>query len=117
MEEPYSTKLDWAKWYVFWADERMVPISHADSNYNHAKVGTLTFPPPCVTLALKVSYFIKDVFKTWMVSVVPQNEFLSKVPIPQENLITIDNWDVCSATANGYENRLKYVVAMFALFY
>lgn len=72
VEEPYSTKLDWAKWYVFWADERMVPISHADSNYNHAK-----------------------------------NEFLSKVPIPQENLIAIDDWDVCSAAANGYENRLK----------
>ncbi|KAG0582417.1 hypothetical protein KC19_3G058100 [Ceratodon purpureus] len=71
-EEPYSKKIDWAKWYVFWADERMVPISHADSNYNHAKA-----------------------------------EFLSKVPIPQENLITIDDWDVCSAAAHGYENRLK----------
>jgi hypothetical protein len=54
-----------------------------------------------------------EVFNTWMVL---QNEFLSKVPIPQENLITIDDWDVCSAAANGYENRLKYVIAMFALF-
>lgn len=40
VEEPYSKKIDWAKWYVFWADERMVPISHADSNYNTAKVGS-----------------------------------------------------------------------------
>ena len=44
-----------------------------------------------------------------MVSLVMQAEFLSKVPIPQENLITIDDWDVCSAAAHGYENRLKYV--------
>lgn len=41
---------------------------------------------------------------------VVQHEFLSKVPIPEENLITIDDWDVCSAAANGYENRLKYAV-------
>ena len=40
-----------------------------------------------------------------------QSEFLSKVPIPQENLITIDDWDVSSAAANGYESRLKYVNA------
>lgn len=75
VEEPYSKKIEWSKWYVFWVDERMVPISHADSNYNTAKA-----------------------------------EFLSKVPIPNENLITIDDWDVCSAAAHGYENRLKDLV-------
>lgn len=75
LEEPYTKNIDWSKWYVFWADERMVPISHADSNYNTAKA-----------------------------------EFLSKVPIPHENLITIDDWDVCSAAAQGYENRLKDLV-------
>jgi len=46
-----------------------------------------------------------------MAAPVMQAEFLSKVPIPHENLITIDDWDVCSAAAHGYENRLKYVVA------
>lgn len=39
-----------------------------------------------------------------------QHEFLSKVPIPDDNLVTIDDWDVCSAAANGYEARLKYVL-------
>jgi len=25
--------IDWSKWYVFFADERVVPLDHADSNY------------------------------------------------------------------------------------
>ncbi|XP_024363236.1 probable 6-phosphogluconolactonase 1 isoform X2 [Physcomitrium patens] len=75
VKEPHASKLNWSKWFVFWADERMVPISHADSNYNDAK-----------------------------------HEFLSKVPIPDDNLVTIDDWDVCSAAANGYEARLKEMV-------
>lgn len=36
-EAPYNKTVDWAKWYVFWADERAVAKNHADSNYKLTK--------------------------------------------------------------------------------
>lgn len=40
-EAPYNKTVDWARWYVFWADERVVAKSHADSNYKLARDGLL----------------------------------------------------------------------------
>ncbi|GFY98420.1 6-phosphogluconolactonase 1 [Actinidia rufa] len=36
-EAPYNKTVDWAKWYIFWADERVVAKSHSDSNYKLLK--------------------------------------------------------------------------------
>ncbi|XP_073024760.1 probable 6-phosphogluconolactonase 2 isoform X1 [Primulina eburnea] len=36
-EAPYNKTVDWGKWYIFWADERVVAKSHVDSNYKLAK--------------------------------------------------------------------------------
>ncbi|XP_050373105.1 probable 6-phosphogluconolactonase 1 [Argentina anserina] len=36
-EAPYNKTVDWAKWYIFWADERVVAKNHVDSNYKLAK--------------------------------------------------------------------------------
>ncbi|XP_024988791.1 probable 6-phosphogluconolactonase 1 [Cynara cardunculus var. scolymus] len=36
-EAPYSKTVDWSKWYIFWADERVVAKNHVDSNYKLAK--------------------------------------------------------------------------------
>ncbi|XP_057962523.1 probable 6-phosphogluconolactonase 2 [Malania oleifera] len=44
-EAPYNKTVDWAKWYIFWADERVVAKSHADSNYKHTKNGFLSKVP------------------------------------------------------------------------
>ncbi|KAL1220057.1 putative 6-phosphogluconolactonase 1 [Cardamine amara subsp. amara] len=41
-EPPYNKIVDWAKWYVFWADERVVAKSHDDSNYKLAKDNLLS---------------------------------------------------------------------------
>ena len=41
-EAPYNKTVDWAKWYIFWADERVVAKSHSDSNYKLAKDALLT---------------------------------------------------------------------------
>lgn len=41
-EAPYNKTVDWAKWYIFWADERAVAKNHADSNYKLAKDGLLS---------------------------------------------------------------------------
>ena len=41
-EAPYIKTVDWAKWYIFWADERVVAKNHADSNYKLAKDGLLS---------------------------------------------------------------------------
>ncbi|CAE5957393.1 unnamed protein product [Arabidopsis arenosa] len=42
IEPPYDKIVDWAKWYVFWADERVVAKSHDDSNYKLAKDNLLS---------------------------------------------------------------------------
>ncbi|KAI3452912.1 hypothetical protein Pfo_009575 [Paulownia fortunei] len=44
-EAPYNKTVDWAKWYIFWADERVVAKSHADSNYKLVKDGFLSKVP------------------------------------------------------------------------
>ncbi|KAL7260776.1 hypothetical protein ACSBR1_006442 [Camellia fascicularis] len=44
-EAPYNKTVDWAKWYIFWADERVVAKNHADSNYKVAKDGLLLKVP------------------------------------------------------------------------
>lgn len=36
-EAPYNKTVDWAKWYIFWVDERVVSKNHVDSNYKLAK--------------------------------------------------------------------------------
>lgn len=41
-ESPYLESVDWKKWYVFWADERVVPKDHVDSNYKLAYDGLLS---------------------------------------------------------------------------
>ncbi|KAJ4978921.1 hypothetical protein NE237_009701 [Protea cynaroides] len=44
-ETPYNNTVDWSKWYIFWADERVVAKNHADSNYKLAKDGLLSKTP------------------------------------------------------------------------
>ncbi|XWS69620.1 hypothetical protein CRYUN_Cryun04dG0194200 [Craigia yunnanensis] len=44
-EAPYDKTVDWAKWYIFWADERVVAKNHSDSNYKLAKDGLLSKVP------------------------------------------------------------------------
>ncbi|KAL2226111.1 UNVERIFIED_CONTAM: putative 6-phosphogluconolactonase 2 [Sesamum indicum] len=44
-EAPYIKTIDWAKWHIFWADERVVAKSHADSNYKLAKDGLFAKVP------------------------------------------------------------------------
>ncbi|KAA8532884.1 hypothetical protein F0562_032999 [Nyssa sinensis] len=44
-EAPYNKTVDWGKWYIFWADERVVAKNHADSNYKLAKDGLLSKVP------------------------------------------------------------------------
>ena len=42
MEYPYLDSVNWGKWHVFWADERVVPKDHPDSNYKLAYDGFLS---------------------------------------------------------------------------
>lgn len=44
-EAPYIKTVDWVKWYIFWADECVVPKSHTDSNYKLTKEGLLPKVP------------------------------------------------------------------------
>jgi 6-phosphogluconolactonase len=44
-ESPYLESVDWAKWHVFWADERVVKKDHPDSNYKLAWDGFLSKVP------------------------------------------------------------------------
>ncbi|MQM04086.1 hypothetical protein Taro_036879 [Colocasia esculenta] len=42
---PHAESVDWAKWHVFWVDERVVPRDHVESNYNLAYDGFLSQVP------------------------------------------------------------------------
>lgn len=42
---PYLETIDWAKWHVFWVDERLAARSHKLSCYNLAKDGLLSKVP------------------------------------------------------------------------
>jgi 6-phosphogluconolactonase len=42
VESPYAETIDWAKWHVFWVDERVVPKDHLESNYKLASDGFLS---------------------------------------------------------------------------
>ncbi|KAJ0818121.1 putative 6-phosphogluconolactonase [Helianthus annuus] len=44
-EAPYKKTIDWSKWYIFWADERVVAKNHVDSNYKLAKDNLLSKLP------------------------------------------------------------------------
>ncbi|XP_057962910.1 probable 6-phosphogluconolactonase 4, chloroplastic [Malania oleifera] len=44
-EPPYVDSVEWAKWHVFWVDERVVPKEHEDSNYKLAYDGFLSKVP------------------------------------------------------------------------
>ncbi|XP_043703018.1 probable 6-phosphogluconolactonase 4, chloroplastic [Telopea speciosissima] len=45
VEPPHVDSVDWAKWHVFWLDERVVPKDHPDSNYKLAYDGFLSKVP------------------------------------------------------------------------
>ncbi|KAG2706929.1 hypothetical protein I3760_05G125300 [Carya illinoinensis] len=81
-EAPYNQTVDWAKWYIFWADERVVAKNHTDSNYKQAKDGLLSKVPivPSHVHSINVSvsaeeaadeyeFSIRQLVKTRVVSV------------------------------------------------
>ena len=46
--EPLNSQVEWAKWNVYWGDERCVPPDHKDSNYkmaNDAMLSKVPIPP------------------------------------------------------------------------
>ncbi|KAK4598859.1 hypothetical protein RGQ29_016060 [Quercus rubra] len=81
-EAPYNKTVDWSKWYIFWADERVVAKNHTDSNYKLAKDGLLSKVPivPSHVLSINDSvsaeeaadeyeFAIRQLVKTRVVSV------------------------------------------------
>ena len=42
---PYTGRIDWDRWQVFWGDERCVPPDHRDSNYRMAREALLDRVP------------------------------------------------------------------------
>lgn len=59
-EAPYNKTVDWAKWYIFWVDERVVSKSHTDSNYKLAKDNLLSKVCINVSLLLVIDAFSFD---------------------------------------------------------
>ncbi|KAF8379949.1 hypothetical protein HHK36_027415 [Tetracentron sinense] len=45
IDPPYVDSVNWAKWHVFWVDERVVAKDHPDSNYKLAYDGFLSEVP------------------------------------------------------------------------
>jgi 6-phosphogluconolactonase len=71
-EEPVLNLMPWDKTFVFWVDERHVPLDHPDSNYRMA-----------------------------------QENLLSKVPIPKENIFPMTKGTLpVDQAASSYENKI-----------
>ncbi|CDP04709.1 unnamed protein product [Coffea canephora] len=45
VDAPHIDSVDWARWHIFWVDERVVPKDHPDSNYLLAHNGFLSKVP------------------------------------------------------------------------
>ncbi|KAE9595917.1 hypothetical protein Lal_00030809 [Lupinus albus] len=45
VDSPYYDQIEWSKWHIFWADEKVVPITNVDSNYKHAYDGFISKVP------------------------------------------------------------------------
>lgn len=63
---PYNKTVDWSKWYIFWADERVVAKNHADSNYKLAKDGLLSKVVPSIQTSHVCHCFI-CFYKEWFI--------------------------------------------------
>lgn len=51
-QPPYNMLVEWEKWQIFWADERVVAKTHVDSNYKLTKQMFLS------KVMLKVLFFL-----------------------------------------------------------
>lgn len=65
-EAPYNKTVDWSRWYIFWADERVVAKSHADSNYKLAKDGLLSKVVPPIQMS-PVSHCFLCFHEEWFI--------------------------------------------------
>ncbi|XP_020599965.1 probable 6-phosphogluconolactonase 4, chloroplastic [Phalaenopsis equestris] len=72
VEPPYVSEVDWAKWHIFWVDERVMKENDPDSCYMVAK-----------------------------------RAFLSKVPIPENQIHSVDDSLNAEHAAQDYEKRVK----------
>ncbi|PIN03250.1 6-phosphogluconolactonase - like protein [Handroanthus impetiginosus] len=84
-EAPYIKTVDWAKWYIFWADERVVAKNHADSNYKLAKDGLFSkeepYPGLPVVASLFPNHFVLNEKDQWVT-------FITDSPKPPPERIT-----------------------------
>ncbi|GJS62520.1 probable 6-phosphogluconolactonase 1 [Tanacetum coccineum] len=69
---PYNKTVEWSKWYIFWADERVVAKNHVDSNYKLAKDHLLSKLPivPSHVHSINDSLTAEESCKTTNVAVV-----------------------------------------------
>ncbi|WOL17671.1 putative 6-phosphogluconolactonase 1 [Canna indica] len=74
-QSPYDRTVDWTKWHVFWADERVVAKNHVDSNCKQTK-----------------------------------DAFLSKVPILQSNIYSINDHVSVAEAARQYQFAIRQLV-------
>ncbi|GMN42025.1 hypothetical protein TIFTF001_011246 [Ficus carica] len=105
-EAPYNKTVDWGKWYIFWADERVVAKNHADSNYKLAKDGLFSKLWPQEAYILK-SAVLERIRKTLRAAKAVK---LLGLPIVSSHVHSINDSVSAEEAASEYEFAIRQLV-------
>ena len=89
--------LDLSKWNIFYADERIVPLSHADSNANHCN--KVLFDKVCAMDILKSNIYLVAFYHT-----------IIQIPGVKPKLHTVQTDLSAADAASAYQTALVNAV-------
>ncbi|KAL0408752.1 UNVERIFIED_CONTAM: putative 6-phosphogluconolactonase 2 [Sesamum radiatum] len=107
-EAPYNKTVDWAKWYIFWADERVVAKTHVDSNYKLVKDGLLSKVNTDTESFFIGNQIFHSILRCNLTS--PGSTEVMKVPIVHSHVHSINDSVTAEKAAEDYEFVIRQLV-------
>jgi 6-phosphogluconolactonase len=86
--------IDWARWQIFWSDERTVPPDHPESNYRMVKEALLSKIPCRPAMIMRMMGEVEPnaaaaSYEEIVRALVPPNPKLATSPLPRFDLILL----------------------------